>query len=273
MSARDWENPGLPHRNRLPARARFASDRERVTSLDGMWLTARVPSPLGMDDSWMLTLPEEAVERPVPSRLEPEDRPWYTNINSPIPLDPPFVPDENEVRLYHRTFDGRPSEGERILIRFDSVDSCFEVAVNGRWIGMSKGSRLTAEFDVTEAVQSGENLLAVKVLQWSDGTHMEDQDMWRLSGIFRPVSLIERPAGGFEDLWFESDFDSETGLGAGAVRWRGEGARVRVELFDGEALIHEAAGLDSPILLDRLPVEPWSAESPRLYRLRASLEA
>jgi hypothetical protein len=122
---------------------------------------------------------------PVPScwQLHGYGRPHYTNIRYPFVIDPPRVPSENPTGSYRRHFFVPEAwSGRRLILRFEGVDSAFEVHVNGEYVGFSKGSRIPAEFDVTEHVRPGEeNLLAVRVWQWSDGTYLEDQDMWWLS--------------------------------------------------------------------------------------------
>ena len=118
-------------------------------------------------------------------------RPQYVNVSYPIPFDPPYVPDENPTGVYRRVFRLPESwRGRRVTLNFDGVNACFFVWVNGREVGMSKGSRLPAEFDVTDCLKDGDNTLTVQVLQWADSTYLEDQDCWRMSGIFRDVYLL-----------------------------------------------------------------------------------
>ena len=118
-------------------------------------------------------------------------RPQYVNVSYPIPFDPPYVPDENPTGVYRRVFRLPESwRGRRVTLNFDGVNACFFVWVNGREVGMSKGSRLPAEFDITDHLKDGDNTLTVQVLQWADSTYLEDQDCWRMSGIFRDVYLL-----------------------------------------------------------------------------------
>lgn len=155
-------------------------------------------------------------------------RPIYTNIMFPFPLDPPNVPDANPTGDYRRSFelpDGF-AEAERVLLRFDGVESRYKVWVNGTEIGIGSGSRLVQEFDVTDAVTSGVNVLAVRVHQWSAASYLEDQDQWWLPGIFREVTLLARPAGGIDDVWVTADFDAETVTGTLTKRGRRIGVSV-----------------------------------------------
>ncbi|GAA1672304.1 glycoside hydrolase family 2 TIM barrel-domain containing protein [Glycomyces endophyticus] len=187
----------------------------------------------------------------------PYGRPAYTNVVYPFPVDPPRVPDANPTGEYRRTFAlpaDWPADG-RTVLRFEGVDSAFAVWVNGVLLGDGKGSRLPTEFDATAHLAPGENTVAVRVHQWSAGSYLEDQDMWWLSGIFRPVSLLHRPEDGIEDVFAHAGYDHRTGKGTLRVE-APEGARVTVP----ELGLDIAAGETAAV-----PVEPWTAETPRLY--------
>ncbi|WP_116952155.1 glycoside hydrolase family 2 TIM barrel-domain containing protein [Jiangella endophytica] len=248
-----------PSEGTLPPRAAFASDAP-VLSLNGAWRFRWSPSvrdaaegfhePAFDDSAW--------AHLPVPShwQLHGYGAPWYTNSPYPFPVDPPRVPDENPTGEYRLTFRVPDAWRDgRTILRFDGVDSFFTAWLNGRPLGYATGSRLPSEFDVTGHVRPGaDNVLAVRVHQWSAGSYLEDQDMWWLSGIFRDVTLIARPAGTVDDFTVHADYDA----GRGTLRVDADGdARVLVpELgVDAAANEHVAVG----------PVEPWSAESPRLY--------
>ena len=123
------------------------------------------------------------------------DKPIYTNVQMPIPNTPPYVPeDDNPTGLYRKYFE-LPAEwsGRRVIISFGGVKSAFYLWINGHKVGYSQGSRLPAEFDITDFVQDGRNLIAVEVIRWSDGSFLEDQDHWRMAGIYRDVSLYSLP--------------------------------------------------------------------------------
>lgn len=124
------------------------------------------------------------------------------------PIDIPHVPTDNPTGAYQRVF--RLSESwknRRILLKFDGVETYFEIYVNGHYAGFSKGSRLTAEFDISSFVKTGENLLSVKVLQWADSTYIEDQDMWWTAGIFRDVYLVGKEKTHIWDFFIKTHFD------------------------------------------------------------------
>jgi beta-galactosidase len=197
---------------------------------------------------------------PVPShwQLHGHGAPAYTNVCYPFPVDPPRVPSDNPTGDHRVTFHLPPGwDAERTVLRFEGVDSWFRAWLNGQELGSSSGSRLPVEFDASAALRPGEaNLLAVRVHQWSAGSYLEDQDMWWLSGIFREVRLLARPRGAIEDWFVHAGYDHSTG--AGTLRVDSD---VAARLTVPELGVDAAAGETV-----RLPaVEPWSAESPRLY--------
>src|SRR4051794_23842564 len=243
-----------------PARAWLRSDAPRIP-LSGDWafrLSERADAPADFaapefDDSGWATLP-------VPShwQLHGYGAPAYTNVLYPFPVDPPYVPDENPTGDYRRRFEVPADwEGRDAVLRFEGVDSCLCAWLNGELLGTAKGSRLPVEFDVGRLLRPGrENVLAVRVHQWSSGSYLEDQDMWWLSGIFREVNLVQRPPGALEDLFVHADYDHVSGGG----RLRVE-APVPVRVSVPELGVDVAGG--ETATLER--VEPWSAEVPRLY--------
>jgi beta-galactosidase len=247
-----------PGRGRLAPRAAFDTDVPAI-ELDGVWrfrLAAGLPDvtegfeTAEFDDTrWD--------ELPVPSmwQMNGYGKPAYTNIVYPFPIDPPHVPDANPTGEYRRTFnvdDDFPIG--RAVLRFDGVDSCFAVWLNGTLLGDGKGSRLPTEFDASGALRPGTNLLAVRVHQWSSGSYLEDQDMWWLSGIFRPVRIIAR---GLEDYCVRADYDHATGAGALSVDTSAPATLTVPELGLYDV---DPAGPHHLAL-----VIPWSDEQPHLY--------
>ncbi|WP_432562242.1 glycoside hydrolase family 2 TIM barrel-domain containing protein [Kineococcus sp. SYSU DK003] len=243
-----------------------SSDAGRV-DLDGTWgfrLFDTVDTGVARDDpgaDWdRLEVPGHWQLAGAPDSW-PYGTPAYSNLLFPFPIEPPFVPDANPTGEYRRTFtvpDGWPAGG-RTLLRFEGVDSWFEVALNGEVVAVSHGSRLPTEVDVTDRLRSGENLLAVRVTQWSAMSYVEDQDQWWLSGIFRSVSLEHRPAGGVDHVRLHTGYDATTGQGTLTVEVESDAEEpVRVEV--PELGIDTVAGQSVSTA-----VEPWSAERPRLY--------
>ncbi len=200
-------------------------------------------------------------------------RPEYSNQHIPIPLNPPFAPDENPTGDYRREFEVPAqwfTDGtyEAFVLRFDGVDSRYKVWVNGQEIGWGTGSRLTQEFDITDALVPGRNLVAVRVLKWSASTYVEDQDQWWLPGIYRDVTLLARPRGGIEDVWLRTGFDHESGTGQIDPEIRASDAAFPVVLRCAELgldITWDAPADVRPIVIDT--VAPWSADAPRLYEI------
>ena len=253
------DDPG-PGYGSVAPRAAFTSDAP-LLSLNGTWrfrlspsLAAAPPNvadPAFDDSAWD--------ELPVPSlwQLHGHGRPAYTNVHYPFPVDPPHVPSENPTGDHRLRFDlpdGWPAGSA--LLRFDGIDSCGRIWLNGTELGVTKGSRLPSEFEVGTLLRPRDNVLVVRVHQWSAGSYLEDQDMWWLSGIFRSVTLLARPSGGIGDHWIRADYDHTTGLGTIRVE---TGADVVLDIPSLGVASHPAG---EPL---ELPVEPWSAETPRLY--------
>ena len=201
-------------------------------------------------------------------------RPSYTNIQFPFPIDPPHVPDENPTGDYRRHFDlpADWSVADHVLLRFDGVESLFRVWVNGVEIGSAAGSRLTHEFDVTSAVRPGDNVVAVRVHQWSAASYVEDQDQWWLPGIFRDVTLLARPAGGVEDVWLRTGYDNGHGHIDPEITAAPTAFPVTLRIPElGIQQVWATAADVTPV--DAGEVEPWSAERPRLYDATVSTAA
>jgi beta-galactosidase/beta-glucuronidase len=203
--------------------------------------------------------------------------PQYTNVVYPFPAEPPRVPSDNPTGCYRRSVFVDPAWLERgsVVCRFEGVDSAFHLFWNGEPAGYSQGARLPAEFDVSGHVVPGDNVLAVRAYQWSDGSYLEDQDMWWLSGIFRDVSLHWRPPVHLTDLAVDARYDYRRGTGKLAVRTQlagaGEEATVEVGLWDGCRQVAGGAFAVSGGALACGAVEPWSAEAPRLYELTVTV--
>ncbi|GAA2251238.1 glycoside hydrolase family 2 TIM barrel-domain containing protein [Streptomyces atrovirens] len=250
-----------PGRGTLPPRAWYASSDAASLSLNGGW-RLRVSQTADAEDDSFAAPGYDAGSWPevtVPGHwvLQGHGAPIYTNHLYPFPVDPPHVPTENPTGDHLRVFDlpGDWPDGGEAVLRFDGVESCARVWLNGTDIGEFKGSRLPHEFAVGHLLKPSGNVLAVRVHQWSAGSYLEDQDQWWLPGIFRDVTLLHRPAGGVGDFFVRASYDHVTGAGTLRVDSDVEG-RVTVE----ELGIDVAAG--EPVTL---PVEPWTAETPRLY--------
>ncbi|MFF7896139.1 glycoside hydrolase family 2 TIM barrel-domain containing protein [Streptomyces sp. NPDC007907] len=260
----DYVEDVSPGSGVLPPRAWYASSDARSLSLNGRW-RFRLSATAGAEDDSFAEEGHDAgtwAEVTVPGHwvLQGDGAfgsPIYTNHLYPFPVDPPYVPTENPTGDHLRVFDlpsDWPSDGGAVL-RFDGVESCARVWLNGTELGEFKGSRLAHEFAVGELLKPGRNVLAVRVHQWSAGSYLEDQDQWWLPGIFRDVTLLHRPAGGVGDFFVHASYDHATGEGTLRVDSDVAG-RVTVPALD----IDVATG--EPVTV---AVEPWTAETPRLY--------
>ena len=306
--ANDWEDPSIISRNKLPSRATFyrfdssetardatringgRSDSPYVQSLNGDWKFNYVGKPeerptdffkTDFDDSSWTTIP-------VPSNWEIEGhgQPIYTNVTYPFKKNPPMIagPNGNPVGSYRTTFKVPAQwDGRSIEICFDGVQSAFYLWINGKKIGYSQGSRVPARFDITEHVQQGDNLVAVEVYRWSDGSYLEDQDFWRLSGIFRDVYLEGLAESRLVDFQVTTDLDDNydnAKLMLDVDYQAAEAGTIVAELYDAQGTqvfsqetttqAGDQQNATAEIAVDS-PLK-WTAETPNLYRLVLSLK-
>lgn len=303
----DWENPHLLSRNREPAYATFipyanaetALTGERDASpffrlLNGAWHFLYLPAPeavpAGFSNDDFDTRSWDTLHVPSNWQMHGYGRPVYTNVAFPYPVDPPHVPNDNPVGLYRRTFSlPEDWDGKQVYLHFDGVDSAFYVWLNGQEVGYSQVSHMPSEFNLTPYLRSGANQITVQVFQWSDGSYLEDQDAWRLSGIFRDVSLLARPAAHLRDVHLRTAFDEKfqdaaleitahlrnvghaaEEYAAQASLWDAQGQEVARQTLGsgpinaGEEITWEASvAVTNPL--------PWSAEVPNLYTLLLTL--
>lgn len=313
----DWENPRVFGINKEPAHATFVPHPDEVSaakgnqsplvqSLNGMWKF-----------NWVKTLEERPVdfykpeydvrswkEITVPSNWEMQGYgvPIYTNIGYPFKMNAPYVMGEpedhswtaysqrNPVGSYRRTFT-LPNgwDGRETFLVFDGVNSAFYVWVNGQKVGYAEDSRLPSEFNITKYVKPGENTVAVEVYRWCDGSYLEDQDFWRMSGIYRNVSLVSRAAVHIRDFQVKTPLDAQHKNATFKlhVDVRNDGGKatpvtVEASLLDaaGEQVFAplgkklKAAGNDDSVDFEQAVANPklWSAEEPNLYRLLITLK-
>jgi len=298
----DWQNHLVLQRKRLPARARFSAFPDEAQAL----ASAVSPWELSLNGAWSFHYTPTPAEAPaafadpdyddhgwdrlaVPGnwQMHGYGRPHYTNVRYPFVIDPPRVPSENPTGSYRRSFDLPAGWSDRrLVLRFDGVDSAFEVFLNGHYVGFSKGSRVPAEFDVAEHARAGRNVLAVRVYQWSDGSYLEDQDMWWLSGIFRDVTLLALPPLGLWDLYVEPGLHDTLDAATLLVRPtldHGDNTiasyRVELRLLDAanqpvasaEAALMAGEAQQPSIELGVGAPRLWSADDPYLYTLLVTL--
>ena len=261
-----------PGAGALPPRARLTSDAPRL-ELDGTWRFRLVPTLDDVTEGFESQGYDSAGwdEIPVPSTWQmidiagtaPYGKPAYLNVRYPFPIDTPVLPEANPTGEYIRRFTLPDGFGPEGVLRFEGVESCFAVWLNGVRLGDAKGSRLPHEFDVNEALVEGENILAVRVHQYSSGSYLEDQDYWRVSGIFRSVVLVATPEGGVRDVFAHASYSS--GIGTLTLDVDPPTARLTIpELGIADA---------DPSVPWSGPVESWSNETPRLYDAYVSTPA
>ncbi|MBQ8780745.1 MAG: DUF4981 domain-containing protein [Oscillospiraceae bacterium] len=245
------------------------SDREtseRFELLNGEWSFAYYESIIDMDDDFTSVTADKTI--PVPSnwQLHGYDVPQYTNICYPITYDPPYVPDDIPVGVYSRKYSFTPDGMKKILV-FEGVDSCLYLYINGKFAGYSQVSHMTSEFDVTNLLNEGENTITVAVLKWCDGTYLEDQDKFRLSGIFRDVYMLSRPEKRLENYRIKTVLSNDNRSAVMELTVYGSDAEVKLSDMDG-TLIFSGKSADGKLLEVKVDFPKlWSAETPYLYSL------
>ena len=237
----------------------------RFELLNGKWGFTYYESIVDMPDDFVSKKPEGELLVPANWQLHGYDKPQYTNINYPIPFDPPFVPDDIPVGVYKKSYTYSPDELRRILV-FEGVDSCFYLFVNGKFAGFSQVSHSVSQFDITDMLKEGENDITVAVLKWCFGTYLEDQDKFRLSGIFRDVYMLSRPQKHIESYRINSYADGSFELSV-------NGVHAEVSIFDGDKLIACGKADEGKSFTAQIDnVKQWSAESPYLYNVLIKTE-
>ncbi len=305
INRHDWNNLSVLSMNRLDTHAKFHSWRDKQSaknnlnsdttmSLNGDWFFSYYNSPNQVPESW-LKKELDKTTIPVPSnwQLQGYDKPVYTNIRYPFPYNPPFVPEQNPTGCYSRYVNITQqwlAQGNTRII-FDGVSSAFHLWCNGQWVGYSQDSRIAAEFDLTPFLKAGKNRIAVLVLKWCDGSYLEDQDMWRLSGIFRQVWLLNKPKSHLRDIKIHTQLDALYQNATLSLQIdvnlddNKDLFNVDIELWQQNKLItkhsqsigtdavdekggyHDRLDCHIPVTSPKL----WSAETPNLYRVVISL--
>lgn len=286
-----WENPDILHVNCLKPRAHFIpydsknkaeqglpGGSARYQSLNGKWKFKYHPTVNQVNDDFFgehfdTTGWDDLI---VPSnwQMHGYDIPQYTNVNYPFPFDPPYVPNDNPAGAYIRDFILQEDTELLTHLVFEGVDSCFYIWVNGMFVGYSQVSHMTSEFDISSFVKPGINRLAVLVLKWCDGSYLEDQDMWRLSGVFRDVYVLYRDKKHLSDIFVKSELTED--LSNGTIEC--ELKMSCQELTEAEVILqdpsgqeidcsHISIGMNSSLEFKLNQPLLWSAETPELYRL------
>lgn len=277
MNWNDLENPQVLHQNTEAPRCWYIPYHCRCNALNGAHALTQGLSEyngyyklLNGDWDFYYCGKESPDKIKVPSswQMYGYDVPAYINVTYPIPLDPPYVPKKNPYGIYKRTFSlPKNWKGRNIYLNFEGVDTYFTVEINGQFVGQSQGSHLPSEFDITDFLIAGENTIAVTVFKWAWTTYLEDQDCYRLSGIFRDVYLLARPSRHIRDFFahttlntinieIETNSDTPGALSAELYTWEREKiGQTDVTVKDGKANVHFT--VDNP--------KNWTAETPYLY--------
>ena len=283
---RYYENLSVLHENTMPARAYYipASKRmdnlvehreesDRMQLLNGTWKFQYFNSIYDIQDSFFEKNydTENFDEIQVPSvwQMAGYDTHQYTNIRYPFPFDPPYVPQDIPCGAYVHNFEySRDEKASKAFLNFEGVDSCFYVWINGSYIGYSQVSHMTSEFDVTDVLQDGTNTVAVLVMKWCDGSYLEDQDKFRMSGIFRDVYILKRPEQAISDYHIKTKIEDMLAKVELDVKFYSS-ANVKISIEDKNGAVVAVGSIaeEGTAVLEIASPELWNTENPYLYKL------
>ena len=283
---RYYENLSVLHENTMPARAYYipASRRmdnlvehreesDRMQLLNGTWKFQYFNSIYDIQDSFFEKNydTENFDEIQVPSvwQMAGYDTHQYTNIRYPFPFDPPYVPQDIPCGVYVHTFEySRDEKAPKSFLNFEGVDSCFYVWINGSYIGYSQVSHMTSEFDVTDVLQDGMNTVAVLVMKWCDGSYLEDQDKFRMSGIFRDVYILKRPKQAISDYHIKTRIEDMLAKVEIEMKFYSPlNVKISIEDRNGAVVALGSIAEEGTAVLEIASPELWNTENPYLYKL------
>ena len=283
---RYYENLSVLHENTMPARAYYipASRRmdnlvehreesDRMQLLNGTWKFQYFNSIYDIQDSFFEKNydTENFDEIQVPSvwQMAGYDTHQYTNIRYPFPFDPPYVPQDIPCGVYVHTFEySRDEKAPKSFLNFEGVDSCFYVWINGSYIGYSQVSHMTSEFDVTDVLQDGTNTVAVLVMKWCDGSYLEDQDKFRMSGIFRDVYILKRPKQAISDYHIKTRIEDMLAKVEIEMKFYSPlNVKISIEDRNGAVVALGSIAEEGTAVLEIASPELWNTENPYLYKM------
>ena len=283
---RYYENLSVLHENTMPARAYYipASRRmdnlvehreesDRMQLLNGTWKFQYFNSIYDIQDSFFEKNydTENFDEIQVPSvwQMAGYDTHQYTNIRYPFPFDPPYVPQDIPCGAYVHDFEySRDEKASKAFLNFEGVDSCFYVWINGSYIGYSQVSHMTSEFDVTDVLQDGTNTVAVLVMKWCDGSYLEDQDKFRMSGIFRDVYILKRPKQAISDYHIKTRIEDMLAKVEIEMKFYSPlNVKISIEDRNGAVVALGSIAEEGTAVLEIASPELWNTENPYLYKL------
>ena len=283
---RYYENLNVLHENTMPARAYYipASKRmdnlvehreesDRMQLLNGTWKFQYFNSIYDIQDSFFEKNydTENFDEIQVPSvwQMAGYDTHQYTNIRYPFPFDPPYVPQDIPCGAYVHNFEySRDEKASKAFLNFEGVDSCFYVWINGSYVGYSQVSHMTSEFDVTDVLQDGTNTVAVLVMKWCDGSYLEDQDKFRMSGIFRDVYILKRPKQAISDYHIKTRIEDMLAKVEIEMKFYSPlNVKISIEDRNGAVVALGSIAEEGKAVLEIASPELWNTENPYLYKL------
>ena len=283
---RYYEDLSVLHENTMPARAYYipASKRmdnlvehrdesDRMQLLNGNWKFQYFNSIYDVQESFFEKNydTEEFDEIQVPSvwQMAGYDMHQYTNIRYPFPFDPPYVPQDIPCGAYAHTFVYHKDENApKAFLNFEGVDSCFYVWINGSYVGYSQVSHMTSEFDVTDVLQDGTNTVAVLVMKWCDGSYLEDQDKFRMSGIFRDVYILKRPKQAISDYHIKTRIEDMLAKVEIEMKFYSPlNVKISIEDRNGAVVALGSIAEEGTAVLEIASPELWNTENPYLYKL------
>ena len=283
---RYYENLSVLHENTMPARAYYipASKRmddlvehreesDRMQLLNGTWKFQYFNSIYDIQDSFFEkdydTEHFDVIQVPSVWQMAGYDVHQYTNIRYPFPFDPPYVPQDIPCGAYVHTFDySRDEKASRAFLNFEGVDSCFYVWINGSYVGYSQVSHMTSEFDITDVLQDGTNTVAVLVMKWCDGSYLEDQDKFRMSGIFRDVYILKRPEQAISDYHIKTKIeDMIAKVELDMKFYFPVNVKISIEDRNGAVVAVGSIAEEGAAVLEIASPELWNTENPYLYKL------
>ena len=283
---RYYEDLSVLHENTMPARAYFipASKRmdnlvghreesDRMQLLNGTWKFQYFNSIYDVQEPFFEkdydTENFDEIQVPSVWQMAGYDTHQYTNIRYPFPFDPPYVPQDIPCGTYAHTFVYHKDENApKAFLNFEGVDSCFYVWINGSYVGYSQVSHMTSEFDITDLLRDGENSIAVLVMKWCDGSYLEDQDKFRMSGIFRDVYILKRPKQAISDYHIKTRIEDMLAKVEIEMKFYSPlNVKISIEDRNGAVVAQGSIAEEGTAVLEIASPELWNTENPYLYKL------
>ncbi|GAA6286023.1 beta-galactosidase [Blautia caecimuris] len=283
---RYYEDLSVLHENTMPARAYFipASKRmdnlvehreesDRMQLLNGTWKFQYFNSIYDVQEPFFEkdydTENFDEIQVPSVWQMAGYDTHQYTNIRYPFPFDPPYVPQDIPCGTYAHTFVYHKDENApKAFLNFEGVDSCFYVWINGSYVGYSQVSHITSEFDITDLLRDGENSIAVLVMKWCDGSYLEDQDKFRMSGIFRDVYILKRPKQAISDYHIKTRIEDMLAKVEIEMKFYSPlNVKISIEDRNGAVVALGSIAEEGTAVLEIASPELWNTENPYLYKL------